>query len=84
MKMSRNLRSHRRQTDRRLLIGFILLLLVVGDGLIYLLYGPEAAASGLLCLSFVLVPVGLIWAALAVMSRIVDRARAAENTDLET
>ncbi len=79
--MSRNLRSHRQQTDRRLLFGFVLLLLIVGDGLIYLLYGREAALSGLLCLSFVLVPVGLIWAALAIMSLIVARARSAEDSE---
>ncbi len=81
--MARNLRSHRRQTDRRLLIGFVILLILVGDGLIFALYGLEAAVSGLLCLSFILIPVVMIWAALNGLDYLVKRGRAAENGDAD-
>jgi hypothetical protein len=59
--VSRDLRRYARQTNLRLLIGFILLLFLVGDGLIYLIYGPEAAALGFVCLVAGLMPLLLIW-----------------------
>jgi len=43
-------RARRRQDDRALFLGVIGLLLVVGGGLIYLIYGASALISGLLCL----------------------------------
>ena len=48
--MSRDLRQYARQTNFRLIVGFILLLFIVGDGLIYLFYGQGAALMGLICL----------------------------------
>jgi hypothetical protein len=57
--MSRDLRKYARQTNIRLIVGALLLLFIVGDGLIYLFYGPGAAVTGLLCLLGGLVPVGL-------------------------
>jgi len=75
--VSRNLREHRRITDRRLLIGFFLLVFLVGDGLIYMLYGREAAIFGLLCLSAALVPVvlivGIMWALQKISEKTRDR-----------
>jgi hypothetical protein len=59
--VSRDLRRYARQTNLRLLIGFILLLFLVGDGLIYLIYGPEAATLGFVCLVAGLMPLLLIW-----------------------
>lgn len=59
--MGRDLREYSRQTSRQLIIGFILLLIVVGDGLILLIYGPPAALSGLLCLAMGLAPFALLW-----------------------
>jgi len=41
--------------------GFVLILLLVGDGLIYLLYGREAAILGALCLLAGIAPVALLW-----------------------
>ena len=58
--MGRDLRQYARQTNFRLLVGFIILLLVVGDGLIYIFYGKSAAATGLFCILAGLVPVILL------------------------
>jgi hypothetical protein len=41
--------------------GFVLILLLVGGGLIYLLYGREAAILGALCLLAGITPVALLW-----------------------
>ncbi len=62
--MKRDLRAYARQTNVRLGIGAFVLLFVLGLGLIYLIYGPGAAAIGLLCLLGSLVPIGLILLAL--------------------
>jgi hypothetical protein len=58
--MIRDLRKFSRQTNARLLIGFIIILFLVGDGLIYLFYGQQAALLGLLCLLAGIIPLGLI------------------------
>jgi len=73
--VSRDLRRYARQTHVRSLIGFILLLFLVGDGLIYLFYGRGAAAMGLLCLGAGLAPLVLIAALLWGMDWFVRRAR---------
>jgi branched-chain amino acid transport system ATP-binding protein len=56
MFMARDLRRYASQTNFRLGVGGILLLFVVGDGLIYLIYGRGAALMGLLCLLLGLAP----------------------------
>jgi hypothetical protein len=58
--MSRDLRKYGKQTNVRLIIGAMLLLFLVGDGLIYLIYGSRAALMGVLCLLGGLVPVLLV------------------------
>jgi hypothetical protein len=58
--MSRDLRRYSRQTNLRLIIGGLLLLFVVGGGLIYIIYGRDAAIFGLLCLAAGLLPVVVI------------------------
>ena len=72
--MSRDLRKYGLQTNRRLLLGFIILLLLIGDGLIYMIYGPGAAVSGLICLLSGLSPLFLIWVVLIVIERIANKA----------
>ena len=62
--MSRDLRRHAAQTNRRLILGGIAILFLVGDGLIYIFYGKQAAMLGLVCLIAGLAPLGLIWGAL--------------------
>ena len=58
--MSRDLRKYAAQTNIRLLVGFILLLFLIGDGLIYVFYGPQSAIFGFLCLIAGLLPLVLI------------------------
>jgi hypothetical protein len=58
--MSHDLREYSRQTTIRLIVAGVLVLFIVGDGLIYLIFGPAAALGGLLCLAGGFVPVALI------------------------
>ncbi len=61
----RDLRKYARQTTTHLVIGGLLLVFILGDGLIYVIYGKEAAVFGLLCLLGGMVPViliiGILW-----------------------
>jgi hypothetical protein len=72
--MSRDLRRYARQTNTRLLVGFILLLVAIGDGTIYFIYGPAAAVSGLLCILAGLAPLILIFLSLKILEIIAKRA----------
>lgn len=72
--MKRDLRDYARQTTFRLMIGGILLLFIVGDGLICWIYGPSAALTGLLCLGAGLFPILLIWIILSLLEWIAKRA----------
>jgi len=72
--MTRDLRKYAKQTNLRLLIGFFVLLLLIGIGLIYLFYGRDAALMGLICTGAALVPAVLIWLVLWVMGYIVKKA----------
>ena len=72
--MGRDLRHYARQTNVRLLIGFVLLLFLVGDGLIYLLYGSNSALMGLICLLGALIPIGIIILILFILEKIVQKA----------
>jgi uncharacterized SAM-binding protein YcdF (DUF218 family) len=69
-----DLRRYARQTNVQLGVGGVLLFLVLGNGLIYLIYGQGAALMGLLCTLAFLAPLGLIWLALALIDWIVRRA----------
>lgn len=70
----RDLRRYARNTTLRLAFGFLILILIVGDGLIFWLYGPEAAVSGLLCIGAGLFPLILIGLGLFILDLIVKRA----------
>ncbi len=72
--LTRDLRKYAKQTNVRLIIGGLLVLFIVGDGLIYLFYGPGAALTGLLCLSGGLVPIVLILLFLLLIDWVVKRA----------
>ncbi len=74
--MTRDLRRYAQQTNFRLLAGFILLLFIVGDGLIYVFYGQGAALMGLLCLLGVSVPLALILIALWVIDWVAKNGKA--------
>jgi uncharacterized SAM-binding protein YcdF (DUF218 family) len=73
--MNRDLRKYARQTNIRLFLGFLILLLLVGDGLIYVIYGPQAAVLGVVCILAGLAPLVLIWAALMLLEFIVRRSK---------
>jgi multisubunit Na+/H+ antiporter MnhB subunit len=72
--MSRDLRDYARKTNVRLGVGAALLLFVVGLGLIYLIYGKEAAGLGFLCLLAGLTPVLLILFVFYILDRIMKNA----------
>jgi hypothetical protein len=63
--MSKDLRRYAKQTNTRLILGGISILLILGDGLIYVFYGRGPAMMGLVCLLAGLFPLLLIWLALA-------------------
>lgn len=73
--MSRDLRHYARQTQTRLILGFLLLVFLVGDGLIYLFWGREAALMGLLCLLGALLPAVAAWGLLALLGWVARRAQ---------
>jgi hypothetical protein len=72
--MTRDLRKFARQTNIRSLAGFVLILFIIGDGLIYIFYGKQAALLGVICLFFGLAPLLLIWLALWGVDIIVKKA----------
>ena len=72
--MTRDLRKYARNTNIRLLFGFIFLLFLVGDGLIYWFYGLQGAIFGLICLLAGIAPLGLIALLLFGLEWIVKRA----------
>ena len=72
--MTRDLRKYARQTNVRLGVGAVVVLLIIGVGLIYLIYGPGAAVTGLLCLLAGLSPIALILLSLAILDWINRRA----------
>jgi prepilin signal peptidase PulO-like enzyme (type II secretory pathway) len=56
-KSIRDLRSYARSTTFRLILGALVLIFIVGEILIYLIYGSAAATTGLICLVAGVVPV---------------------------
>lgn len=71
----RDLRRYARQTNVQLVVGALLVLFIIGDGLIAIIYGPNAALFGLLCLGAGLIPVVLIILAMFLIDWVVRRAR---------
>ncbi len=72
--MTRDLRQYATQTNKRLILGGIGLLYLVGGGLIYAFFGREAAISGVICLTLGLSPIILAWLALSLVGWIARRA----------
>ncbi|MEI8130822.1 MAG: hypothetical protein WCG34_00210 [Leptolinea sp.] len=70
----RDLRKYASQTTTRLIVGGILILFLVGDGLIFLMYGAGAAGMGFLCLGAGMVPILSIVLVIWIMDWIVKRA----------
>ncbi len=72
--MTRDLRKYARQTNVQLLVGFLLLLFLIGDGLIYIFYGRQSAIMGLICLAAGVAPLLIIGLVLWGMEWVVERA----------
>ena len=72
--MSRDLRKYARQTSVQMGVGAVLLLFLVGDGLIYFIYGKGAAMLGLTCLLIGLAPIVLIFLLMLLLNWIVKLA----------
>lgn len=72
--MKRDLRQYSNQTNRRLVIGALLILFLVGGGLIWYFYGGAGAGLGVICLLAGLSPVALILLILLIMDWILKRA----------
>ncbi|HEC62342.1 MAG TPA: hypothetical protein ENI27_08830 [bacterium] len=72
--MARDLRRYARQTTIRLLVGGLLLVFVIGDGLIYIFYGPGAAVMGFICLLIGVFPLLLIILVFLALDRLVKLA----------
>jgi len=62
-----DLRRHRQQTDRNLVIGALLLLFVVGGGLIWVLWGLGPALAGWTCMGAVMALIGGLYLVLKLM-----------------
>ncbi len=73
--MAHDLRKYARETNVRLFVGFLLILFVIGDGLIFVFYGAGGALLGALCMVGGLAPIGLIALALWAIDAIVKKER---------
>jgi hypothetical protein len=72
--MTRDVRRYMKDTNVRLVIGALLVLFIVGDGLIWLIYGFGAAVMGLVCILGAFVPIALILLLLKLSDWILKRA----------
>jgi hypothetical protein len=59
----------------RLIFGFLVLVFLVGDGLIFLYYGRAAGLAGFLCILGILLPVLLVVFILWIADRVVRHQR---------
>jgi hypothetical protein len=73
--MNRDLRKYAQQTNVQLIAGGLLVLFIIGDGLIWLFFGPASALFGLLCIGIGLIPVIIIYLVFVLMDWIVKNAR---------
>ncbi len=71
----RDLRAYAKGTQFRLILGGLLILIFVGNGLIWWVYGPNAVRAALLCTGAGLTPVMIIIVWLWILDKIVRAAR---------
>ena len=62
-------RRYRRETDRKLLVAVVLFLLVVGSGLIAIIYRPSAGILSFFCLLSGVSIIALLWILLSLIER---------------
>lgn len=66
-------RGMRRRDERTLFVAVIAFLLVVGGGLIYLIYGTGALVTGMACLLFGSGLLGFLWLIVSLIERWANR-----------
>jgi uncharacterized integral membrane protein len=71
----RDLRRYASQTNIRLFAGMLILLLIVGNALVFLFYGEAAVRTSLLCMLTFTIPLLLIALLLALAGWVTKRAR---------
>ena len=71
----KDLRKYSKQTNVRLALGAFILLFIVGVGLIWLIYGENAAGMGFMCMLAALFPVILILFVFVAIDWILKRVR---------
>jgi hypothetical protein len=62
-------RRYRRQTDRNLVIAAMTVLVVAGSGFVFLIFGPGAGISSLICLLVGAAAIGGLWLLLTLIER---------------
>jgi hypothetical protein len=70
----RDLNKYNRGTNIRLIVGAVILIFLIGDGLIFIIYGSGPAGMGLICLFVGLFPVLLIACVIFLLNWSVKRA----------
>ncbi len=75
MSEGRDLQRYAGTTRSRLVLGVILLIFLVGDGLVFILFGVEAGQYALLCTALGLLPLIVIFALLWFLGWIAGRVR---------
>ena len=70
----RDLRKYTKVTNFRIIIGALFLIFIVGDGMIFFIYGAQPALMGLICLLGGLIPVFLILLVISIIDWTVKRA----------
>lgn len=73
--MKRDLRDYARRTEVQLGLGAIALFLIIGMGLIWLIYGGSAASLGMLCMGGGLAVVVIIYLVFLGIEWILKNAR---------
>jgi hypothetical protein len=68
-KRSFSVSRHRQQTQVRLILVGLLILIVVGGGLVWAIYGQAAAITAVTCLLVVAGLFGLLWLLLSLLER---------------
>jgi membrane protein YdbS with pleckstrin-like domain len=66
-----DMRAYRRQTERRLVIAIVFMLVLIGSVVIGLIYGWPAVLTGLLCLLPGAGVFLLLWIVLSVIERLI-------------
>jgi hypothetical protein len=68
-----NSRAYQAQLERELVVGGLLIGLIVGIGLIYLLWGQQAAATSFACFVLFLGVIALVWGSLSLLTWLGNR-----------